>query len=71
MGLTSVELLIDVTPMRISYSGNVIVYGYTDTPSAISFQLAFFDANVLIRHLYDVSSELHVVDSDTNRVGYS
>ena len=71
MGMTSVELRIDISPMKIRYSENVIAYGYTDTPSAISFQLAFFDANVLIRHLYDVSSELHVVDSDTNRVGYS
>ena len=35
MGLTSVELLIDVTPMRISYSGNVIAYGYTDSLSAM------------------------------------
>ena len=34
MGLTSVELLIDVSPMRISYSGNVIAYGYTDSLSA-------------------------------------
>ena len=34
MGLTSVELLIDISPMRISYSGNVIAYGYTDTLSA-------------------------------------
>ena len=34
MGLTSVELLIDISPMRISYSGNVIVYGYTDSLSA-------------------------------------
>ena len=34
MGLTSVELLIDISPMRISYSGNVIAYGYTDVHSA-------------------------------------
>ena len=34
MGLTSVELLIDVSPMRISYSGNIIAYGYTDSLSA-------------------------------------
>ena len=34
MGLTSVELLIDISPMKISYSGNVIDYGYTDFLSA-------------------------------------
>ena len=34
MGLTSVELLIDFSPMKLSYSGNVIAYGYTDTLSA-------------------------------------
>ncbi len=34
MGLTSVELLIDVSPMRISYSGNIIAYGDTDSLSA-------------------------------------
>jgi hypothetical protein len=34
MGMTSVELLIVISPMKLSYSGNVIAYGYTDTLSA-------------------------------------
>ena len=34
MGLTLVELLINISPMKISYSKNVIAYGYTDTASA-------------------------------------
>lgn len=34
MGLTSVELLINISPMKQSYSENVIAYGYTDTLSA-------------------------------------
>ena len=40
MGMTSVELLIDISAMRISYSGNVIAYGYTDTLSANSQALS-------------------------------
>ena len=34
MGMTSVELLIDISPMKKSYSENVITYSYTDTLSA-------------------------------------
>ena len=34
MGMTSVELLIDISPMKKSYSENVITYSYTDTFSA-------------------------------------
>ena len=34
MGLTSVELLINISPMKKSYSENVITYSYTDTLSA-------------------------------------
>jgi len=52
MGLTSVELLIDISPMRISYSGNVIAYGYTDSLSAKNI---YNSLNIIV-NLYSLKS---------------
>ena len=57
MGMTSVELLIDISPMKKSYSENVITYSYTDTLSA-----KYLYKSITYERYLDLHTQQHIIE---------